>query len=154
MISFGIYVRPGAEDQESMLEKSLVQNGGFIKALGQDSGKKSYFPRFVRSGWLYTCRIGADEEREISKGFSYAKEHLQNTGGLAIAKLKIVHPSSKALILTQWEASRGMSHISHPGKLGGGGETWGGVSFVGYQLVLCPQWALCSPTPGSTHLVS
>ena len=34
---------------------------------------------------------------EISKGFSYAMEDLQDTEGLAIVKLKIDFPSSKAL---------------------------------------------------------
>ena len=29
-------VRSGADDQERILEMSLVQNGGFIKAQGQD----------------------------------------------------------------------------------------------------------------------
>ena len=29
-------VRSGADDQERILEASLVQNGGFIKAQGQD----------------------------------------------------------------------------------------------------------------------
>ena len=42
---------------------------------------------------------GEVSKREISKGFSYAKEDLQDTGGFAIVKLKIVFPSSKALTL-------------------------------------------------------
>ena len=43
--------------------------------------------------------------REIPKGFSYAKEDLQDTGGLALVKLKTACPSSKALTLRQWDTS-------------------------------------------------
>lgn len=34
-------------------------------------------------------------KREIPKGFSYGKEDLQDTGGLAIAKLKIAFPLAR-----------------------------------------------------------
>ena len=46
----------------------------------------------MRGGWEV-------RKREISKGFPYAKEDLQDTGGLAIVKVKIAFPSSKLLTI-------------------------------------------------------
>lgn len=33
--------------------------------------------------------VGGGKEREVSKGFSYAKEDLEDTGALAIVKLRL-----------------------------------------------------------------
>ena len=74
------------------------------------------------------AELGEVRKRQISKGFSYAKEDLPEPGGLAIVKLKIVYPSSRSLTLRQLATSRGMSHISHPGV----------GSFMGWQFVLFP----------------
>ena len=71
-----------------------------------------------------TQELGEVSKRDISKGLSYAKEDLQDTGDLAIVKVKIAFPSSKALTLEQLEAFWRMLHTSHPG-LG---------PFAGYQL--------------------
>ena len=59
--------------------------------------------------------LGEVRKREVSKGFSYAKEDLQDTGGLAIVTLKMVFPTSKALTLRQLETFWRMSHISYSG---------------------------------------
>ena len=40
----------GADDQERILEVSLVQNWWFIKARGQDRGQKEKLPWVVRVG--------------------------------------------------------------------------------------------------------
>ena len=70
-----------------------MQNGDFIKAWGQ-------------SLWAgRAAELGEVRKREVSKGFSYAKEDLQDTGGLAIVKLKVVFPSSKVLRLRPLETS-------------------------------------------------
>ena len=68
-------------------------------------GRKSCCPRLVRGGLLYTWELGEIGKREILRGFSNAKEDLQDTRGLAVVKLKIVFPSNKALTLRQLEAS-------------------------------------------------
>ena len=53
--------------------------------------------------------VGEIRKREVSKEFSYAKEDLQDTGGLAI--VKVVFPSSKELtsrqLGTSWECNTG-----------------------------------------------
>ena len=53
--------------------------------------------RVVRNDWLYTWELREIRKREISKGASYAEEDLQDTGGLAIVKLKMVFPSRRHL---------------------------------------------------------
>ena len=51
------------------------------------------------------AELGEIRKREISKGFSYGKEDLQDIGGLAIVKLKIVSPSAMHPTLRQLETS-------------------------------------------------
>lgn len=47
-----------AKDQERMLETFLVQNGGFIKARGQDLWAEKSCPGFMRSSQWYTYKLG------------------------------------------------------------------------------------------------
>ena len=101
-------------------------------------GGKSCCPGPVRGGCLYTWELGEVRKREISKGFSNAKEDLPDNGGLAIVKLKIVFLSSKALTLRQLEASWGMSHISHPE----GGHLWD-ISCVLFSASTVPHHYHC-----------
>ena len=92
-------MRSGVDDQERILEPSLVQNGDFIKSRGQDLWAERGCLRVVKSGWLHAWEFGEVRKREVSKGFSYIKEDSQDTGGLVIVKLRFVFPSSKTLIL-------------------------------------------------------
>ena len=47
----------GANNQERILETSLVQNGGLLKHGDRTIGRKSCCPGDVRSGLLYTCKL-------------------------------------------------------------------------------------------------
>ena len=66
----------------------MVKNGGFTKTQDRTCGQKKLLHGGCE-GWLiiYLGVVGG-REREVSKGFSYAKENLQDTGDLAIVKLK------------------------------------------------------------------
>ena len=60
-----------------------MQNGDFIKAWGQ-------------SLWAgRAAELGEVRKREVSKGFSYAKGDSQDTGGLAIVKLRLFLPLAR-----------------------------------------------------------
>ena len=50
----------------------------------------------VKSDWLYSVELGEVKSRgSFLKGFPYAKEGLQITGGLAIIKLRLFFPGTK-----------------------------------------------------------
>lgn len=82
---------------------SLMQNGGFIKAWRQDprAGKAAAPGRVGRVADYVPTELGEGKEKGGFQGLSYPKEDLQDTGGLAMVKLKVVFPSNKALTLRQ-----------------------------------------------------
>ena len=51
-------LRSGADDQERILETSLVQNGGLLEHGDRTRGQEELLPRVVRGGWLYTQELG------------------------------------------------------------------------------------------------
>ena len=79
----------GAEDQERILETSLVQNWWFIKALDRTRGQKELLPQGCE-GWLiiYHGVGGGEEKGGLRKHFHMSKD----TGGLAIVKLRLLTP--------------------------------------------------------------
>ena len=79
----------GAHDQERILEMSLVQNGGFVKAWGQ--------------GWLivYLGVGGGQEKGGFSKGLSCAKEDLPRYWSPCHCQVKVVFPSSEEEVANQ-----------------------------------------------------
>ena len=55
-------LRSGADDQERILETSLVQNGGLLKHGDRTRGQEELqLPRVVRDGRLCTLRLGEGE---------------------------------------------------------------------------------------------
>lgn len=70
-------MRSGADDQERILETSLVQKCGFLKHGDRTPGQEELLPRVVRGDRLCTRRLGEGEEREVSTELSYAKESRQ-----------------------------------------------------------------------------
>ena len=58
-------------------------------------GRKSY-TEAVKGVWLYTVELGEVESRgSFLKGFPYAKDDLQITGGLVIVQLGSFFPLAK-----------------------------------------------------------
>lgn len=55
-------LRSGADDQERILETSLVQNGGLLKHGDRTRGQEELLLRIVRVGMLYTPRLGGGGE--------------------------------------------------------------------------------------------
>ena len=80
-------MRSGADDQERILETSLVQNGGLLKHWDRTHGQEELLPWVVRDGRLCTMGLREVRKREVSIELSYAKEDLQDTRGLAIVKV-------------------------------------------------------------------
>ena len=68
-----------------------------LKHRGRTRGQKDLLPWDCEE-WLIIY-LGVGLGKEVSKEFSYAKEDLQDTGGLAIVKLRWFFPSSEALTL-------------------------------------------------------
>ena len=60
-------LRSGADDQERILETSLVQNGGLLKHGDRTCGQEELLLRVVRDGRLCTLLLG---EGEGKGGFS------------------------------------------------------------------------------------
>ena len=86
--------------KKEFLKMSLVQKGDFIKAGTGPVGPKNC-PGTMRRDWLYTLELGEIRSRgSFLKRFSHAKDS-QVTGGLAIVKLRLFFPLSKALTLRQ-----------------------------------------------------
>ena len=57
--------------------------------------RKSY-PGVVKNDWLSTMELGKVKPKgKFPMRFSYAKEDSQDTGGLAIVKLKLFFPLAK-----------------------------------------------------------
>ena len=54
-------LRSGADDQERILETSLVQNGGLIKHRDRTRGQKELLPWVVRDGRLCILRFWEGE---------------------------------------------------------------------------------------------
>ena len=90
-------MRSRADDQERILETSLVQNDGLLRHGGQDP----WAGRALPWGYEGLCRIGLWEvrKREVSIDFHMLKRtyKIPDTRGLAIAK--VILPSSKVLTL-------------------------------------------------------
>ena len=51
-------MRSGADDQERILETSLVQNDGLLKHGDRTHGQEELLPWVVRDGWLRTNAVG------------------------------------------------------------------------------------------------
>ena len=94
------------QDSEPMIKKeflktSLVQKGDFIKARGRTHGQKE-LPQDPEERLVIYYGVGEGKVQEkFPKGFSYAKEDSQDSGDLAIVKLRWFFPSSKVLTLRQ-----------------------------------------------------
>ena len=85
-------MRSGADHQEErIIERSLVQNGDFIKAQRHLGRKSCWLPWVARGeGWLIMyLGLGEVRKTKVSKGFSSVKEESQDTGGLAIVRLRL-----------------------------------------------------------------
>ena len=119
-----------AKGQERILETSLVQNNGLLKHGDRTSGQKDML-HLGCEGDLYTIALGRQRKREVSKELSYAKEDLGDTQGLALVKLSLFFPSSKALTLRylvdSWKNVTGV-----PSRRGG----WGRLQSVSLCFVL------------------
>ena len=88
-----------ANHQERILEASLVQNSGFIKAQGKTLGQKELPSPGCEERLIIYLELGEVRKSEVSKGFSHVKEDSQDSKALAI--VKVVFPSSKVLTLRQ-----------------------------------------------------
>ena len=51
-------------------------------------GQEELLPRGCEGRLMIYLVAGGGKEKKVFKGFSYAKEDLQDTGGLAIVKLR------------------------------------------------------------------
>ena len=81
--------------KKEFLKMSLVQKGDLLKHGDRTHGQKELH-RVVQSDCLYTVELGEVKSREsFLKGFSYAKEDLQITGGLGIGRLRLFFPLAK-----------------------------------------------------------
>ena len=56
-------VRSGSNDQERILEMSLVQNGGFIKAWGQDRWQEELLPLACEEWLMIYQGVGGGKEK-------------------------------------------------------------------------------------------
>ena len=81
--------------KKEFLKMSLVQKGDFIKTRGQDAwagiAALDHEERLV----LYYRVGGGKVQGKFPVIFSYAKEDLQDSGGLAIVKLRLFFPLAK-----------------------------------------------------------
>lgn len=85
-----------AHSQERILETSLVQNGGFIEAKGQDPrAERAVAPGLWGATGPAPWRLWKVELRRVQKGFSYAEEDPQDTGGLALVKTRLFSPPAR-----------------------------------------------------------
>ena len=101
----------GADDQEGILETSLVQDGGFSESTGAGPvGRKSG----GLGGWLSThLQTWGREGKGGFSGFSHVEEDLGDTE--AIIKLKVVFPAARP-----WEPAG----ECHTDPTRGGGVLW------------------------------
>ena len=63
----------GADGQERILETSLVQKGGFIKAQGQDPMGRKYWD-CAEQLIIYLGAGGGKDKGKFPKGLSYVKD--------------------------------------------------------------------------------
>ena len=69
-------LRSGADDQERILETSLVQNGGLLKHKDRTCGQEELLSWVVGMAGYIPCGWGKVRGRKVSMEFSYAKEGL------------------------------------------------------------------------------
>lgn len=81
--------------------------------------------------------LGEVRKREVSGGFSYAREDPQDPGGLAVNQAKVGFPSGKAFTF------RELGNFLEEGPTG---PTQGQGQWQGVLLVLCPQLAFSPST--------
>ena len=84
-----------ADSWERILQTSLVQKGGFIKAWDRTLGQKEL--HWGCEEWLviYLGFGGGKDEGKFPKGLSYGNEDSQDPAGLAIVKLRLFFPLAK-----------------------------------------------------------
>ena len=81
--------------KKEFLKTSLVQKDDFIEAQGQDPWQEEVpWDQEERLVIYYGVR-GSKVPGKFPVRFSYAKEDSQDTGGLAIVKLKLFFPLEK-----------------------------------------------------------
>lgn len=94
----------------------------------------------MRNGGLYTRELGGGKESgRDPEGLSSTKEDPQDTGGLALVKLRLLFHLAKPYLEDSGEFPGGMSHIFQPGV----GEVGGGV-VAGSPLGFCLRFAFCA----------
>ena len=82
--------------KKEFLKTSLGQKGDFIKSKGTGPVGRKSCTGVVKSDWLYTLELGeVKSRRNFLKGFPYAKEDSEITGGLAIVKLRLFFFTAK-----------------------------------------------------------
>ena len=69
--------------------------GGLLKHRDRTPGQKELLHRAVRGGCYIPWGWGRCGNREVEKVLSYVKEDSQDTGGLAIVKLRLFFPLAR-----------------------------------------------------------